>query len=170
MTGIRLVRDTRENAAEIAYQRFMLINRNRIHLSRHGDTTAANYPDQQSVLDRILDPPTGVVEWRYSIMDADTGEMVGFIRLTRLSTAEVEIGYWLGAEYQGRGYMLAAVRELTRQAVEDLEFERVVAWVHLRNNKSQRALTRNGYWAEGLDPERPGFLKLFYTPPGPATA
>lgn len=124
---------------------FELIDKNREHLNQHGDDTAEKYPDLESVQRRSAEQNTG--EYRYGIWMSDT--LVGFIKLTELDETSTEIGYWLGSEYQGRGFMSDAVEELTAYAIDGLGYEEVVAKVEENNNKSQLVLIRAGFQKTG---------------------
>lgn len=59
-----------------------------------------------------------------------------------------EIGYWLGAEFEGQGYVSEAVLLLERQAFA-LGFERVEIRCASKNDRSARVPTRCGYALEG---------------------
>ena len=55
----------------------------------------------------------------FAITDAETGQVIGSIdmRINRMATGH--IGYWLAAEARGRGVTTAALRALSRWAIED---------------------------------------------------
>ena len=55
----------------------------------------------------------------FAITDAETGEVIGSIDMSinRLQTGH--IGYWLAAESRGRGLTTAALRALSRWAIEE---------------------------------------------------
>jgi len=147
-----------------------LIDRNRRHLSRFGDDIAGNYLTFESVRDRIDKPPQGVWEYRCAIRDAETAQMVGFVKLTLLPHLYrvVEIGYWLGEEFTGLGYATKAVRFLTHLALTDPEFAyvQVRAWVHSDNLDSRKVLARAGYTEHGPDPDRDGLVRFSISPAG----
>ncbi|MCC6176599.1 MAG: GNAT family N-acetyltransferase [Chloroflexi bacterium] len=60
-----------------------------------------------------------------------------------------EIGYWLRADAQGRGYVLEAVRLVTQLAFETLGANRVEIRMDTRNERSRRVAERAGYTFEG---------------------
>ncbi|MEG2156130.1 MAG: GNAT family N-acetyltransferase [Burkholderiaceae bacterium] len=66
------------------------------------------------------------------------------------SACSVEIGYWLGEAYWGRGVSTQVVAALTRIAFEPLGVTRVFAPVHADNPASMRVLEKNGFEREGL--------------------
>lgn len=61
----------------------------------------------------------------------------------------VEIGFWLGEEFWGRGIVTEAVGAVTRHAFFTLGFERVFAEIFAWNPASMRVLEKNGYRQEG---------------------
>lgn len=60
----------------------------------------------------------------------------------------VEIGYWLGEPYWGRGVVTQVARVLTEQAFARPEVSRVFAAVHADNPASMRVLQKNGFFRE----------------------
>jgi ribosomal-protein-serine acetyltransferase len=82
---------------------------------------------------------------------------VGFHRVDRenLSTS---IGYWLGQEYEGRGLMSAAVRQLIDHAFSVWGLHRVELRIAPDNERSRALAGRLGFTEEGLlrDAERFG--------------
>ena len=62
----------------------------------------------------------------------------------------VEIGYWLGEPYWGRGVVTQVVRVLAAQAFGLLGVTRVFAPVHADNPASMRVLEKNGFRREAL--------------------
>jgi len=60
-----------------------------------------------------------------------------------------EIGYWMRASAEGKGYMQEAVRLVTVLAFETLGARRVRIRCDLRNVRSQRVAERLGYVREG---------------------
>jgi ribosomal-protein-serine acetyltransferase len=67
---------------------------------------------------------------------------------------QVEIGYWLGAEFQGKGLMTRACRALVDHAFKDLRLNRVQIRCAIGNTRScaipeRLAFTREGIIAQG---------------------
>jgi RimJ/RimL family protein N-acetyltransferase len=80
------------------------------------------------------------------------GEAVGGIGLhpqEDVHRRAMEIGYWLGEPYWGRGIVTEAVRALTRYAFETFDVARVYAYVYEWNPASARVLEKAGYRLEG---------------------
>lgn len=80
------------------------------------------------------------------------GEAVGGIGLhpqQDVHRRAMEVGYWLGEPYWGRGIVTAAVRAMTRYAFETFDVARVYAYVYEWNPASARVLEKAGYRLEG---------------------
>lgn len=65
-----------------------------------------------------------------------------------------EIGYILGRQYWGAGYMNEALKALINYAFENLNLNRLEADIDPRNNASQKTLQRLGFQKEGYMRER----------------
>lgn len=85
----------------------------------------------------------------YAIVLKETGLPVGSIGLHRNDLAEkedeLELGYWLGVPYWGRGIVPEAARELLRHAFEDLNLSRVWCGYYDGNEKSKRVQEKLGF-------------------------
>ena len=86
----------------------------------------------------------------FAITDAETGEVIGSIdmRINRMQTGH--IGYWLAAEARGRGLTTAALRALSRWAIEELGLGRVELVTDPDNVVSQRVAEKAGFTREGI--------------------
>jgi RimJ/RimL family protein N-acetyltransferase len=86
----------------------------------------------------------------FAITNAETGEVIGSIdmRINRMHTGHV--GYWLAAEARGRGLTTAALRALSRWAIEDLGLGRVELVTDPDNLASQRVAEKAGFQREGV--------------------
>lgn len=86
----------------------------------------------------------------FAIIDAETDAVIGSIdmRLTRLGAGH--IGYWMAAEARGRGLTTAALRRLTRWAIEELGLGRVELAADVENIASQRVAEKAGFQREGV--------------------
>lgn len=124
---------------------FALIDRNREHLSQFGDETAEKYPTLESFQESIL-RPKNPRRLRFGIRNRD-GVLVGSINLTpqARNRQRGEIGYYLGAEFQGKGYTTRAVETLTDYAFDQGGYEVLYGDVASRNIASERVLMMAGY-------------------------
>jgi RimJ/RimL family protein N-acetyltransferase len=86
----------------------------------------------------------------FAITDAETGEVIGSIDMSinRLQTGH--IGYWLAAESRGRGLTTAALRALSKWAIEERGLGRVELVTDPDNIASQRVAEKAGFQREGV--------------------
>lgn len=123
----------------VAYR--MAIESNVAHLSQFGDETAAKYPTLASVENSIFNPPNPT-KLRLGIWSVTS--FLGTVNMTpNEDGSEAEVGYWLDARRQGRGYATVAVKSLAAYANQ--RFDRVYAHVHPDNDRSAAVLTRAGF-------------------------
>lgn len=61
-----------------------------------------------------------------------------------------EIGYWLGASFQGKGLVTKACRVLINHAFNELKLNRVEMRCGVENKKSRRLPERLGFREEGI--------------------
>ena len=122
---------------------FDLIDSNRVHLSQHGDDTSEKYPTLEDVEARNNDQSPE--EYRFGIW-VDDSVMVGFAKLCGVGTSVVEVGYWIGEKFTGRGIVTRAVKTLLDYANTELGCDEIIAWVDEKNEKSQEVLRRIGFY------------------------
>lgn len=65
-------------------------------------------------------------------------------------SSSAEIGYWLAAEHQGKGYASEAVRALCRYLFEECEANRTVICNDVRNAASRAVAERVGFRLDGV--------------------
>ncbi len=70
--------------------------------------------------------------------------IVGF-KETTLDESRTEIGYWMREDYQGRGLMTAAVRELVRFAMEEQGIGEIIIKCAVGNERSRNIPLRLGF-------------------------
>jgi [ribosomal protein S5]-alanine N-acetyltransferase len=61
-----------------------------------------------------------------------------------------EIGYWLGANYWGKGFATAALRLMTAHGFDCMQLKKLCAPVLAPNTASMRVLAKCGYELEGI--------------------
>ena len=99
---------------------------------------------RQIIRDILSVPETYAIVWK------ETGQPIGSIGLhfhSDLATKddEVELGYWLGVPYWGRGIVPEAAREVLRHAFVDLHLARVWCGYYDGNEKSRRVQEKVGF-------------------------
>ncbi len=77
------------------------------------------------------------------------GKLAGTIGLHIRGEARAMIGYWLGAEFEGKGIMTLACRAMLAHAFRDLGVERVEIFAEPRNARSRAVPQRLGFKREG---------------------
>ncbi|MCX7568666.1 GNAT family protein [Tumebacillus sp. DT12] len=90
----------------------------------------------------------------------ETNELIGRITVNIIARGihqGAHIGYYIGQEHNGKGYMTEAVRLTLKYAFDVLDLHRVEANVMPRNKRSARVLEKVGFRYEGLCK---GFLKI----------
>lgn len=130
----------RQLALDDAQRYFDLVDFNREHFS-HDPSTTQKYKTVEDVLDSIENPDPN--KRRFGIWDSDV--MVGSINLTNKRPRVAEIGYWIGAEYAGRGFARRATELIIPYAFGSLEVDILQAWVNPKNVASRKTLERAGF-------------------------
>lgn len=79
-------------------------------------------------------------------------ELAGCIRYNYVDRTHrnTEVGYWLGAAFQGRGLVTRAARAMTAYAFETLGLNRVEIRCMSENVRSRRVPERLGFTQEGV--------------------
>lgn len=75
--------------------------------------------------------------------------MVDFHDISRENEAG-SIGYWLGEEFNGKGFMTSAVREMVSIGFNELELNRIEIQCATNNIKSRAIPERLGFIHEGI--------------------
>ena len=90
-------------------------------------------------------PPTSFA----IVVDGEAAGGIGFIVQEDVARRSVEIGYWLGETYWGRGIATAAVRAISERVFATLDVCRIYATVFESNPASWRVLEKAGFVFEG---------------------
>jgi len=107
--------------------------------------------DERAVIDRMRASWTRREDLTVGIFDRTTGRYLGGSGLHRINWALriFEIGYWVRATAEGRGYVTEAVQLLACLAFDRLEANRVEIYVDPQNVRSRRVPERLGFVLEG---------------------
>lgn len=89
---------------------------------------------------------------RFLIFNKETNEFIGTTGFHNIDwdVQKLEIGYWIDTQHSGKGYMVEAIEELTRYAVEDLGMKRVEIRTEAENLKSRAIPEKIGFRLEGI--------------------
>jgi len=89
---------------------------------------------------------------QFVIVLRETAQVIGSCLLFHFdeSSARAEVGYVLGREHWGAGYMLEAMQALVDFAFDQVGLRRLEAEIDPRNAASARLLGRLGFTQEGL--------------------
>lgn len=86
----------------------------------------------------------------FAIVLKETKKPIGSIGLFNpndelVGENEIEIGYWIGEEYWGNGFVPEAVNELLKYCFEELGYQKVWAGYFEGNLKSKRVVEKCGF-------------------------
>lgn len=118
----------------------VLLQKNRDHLTEHGDY-AEQVAMSRDQVEAELASESGNL--RFGIVLG--GALIGRIDLIAADPPKYGLGYWLAKEATGRGYASAALRELIGHARIDLYATDIYAGVTRGNAKSEALLERLGF-------------------------
>ncbi|WP_299703727.1 GNAT family protein [uncultured Pontibacter sp.] len=75
--------------------------------------------------------------------------IIGYKTIDRVNS-KLEIGYWLGEEFQGKAIMVRSCEALIKHAFEHMRMNRIQIKVGVGNRKSSRIPQRVGFKLEGI--------------------
>ncbi len=111
------------------------------------------YPDGEAekFIEHAQDRLRRGTGFAFAIIERESGELVGTVDLILEGrpAGEGEIGYWIGRDYQGRGYATLSARCLLAFAIDELGLERIVAGVLQGNEASVSVLQKCGMRLKG---------------------
>jgi len=112
--------------------------------------------DAQAWFDRATARLAAREAAQFVIVLRETGDVIGSCLLFKFdeASARAEVGYVLGRQYWGTGYMFEAMKALVDYAFEELGLRRLEAEIDPRNTASARLLERLRFTREGLLRER----------------
>lgn len=122
---------------------YALVDRNREHLTQHGDYTELGRATPASVAEELRDQQVGNARFGIWLDDA----LIGRADLSPRVPGHFVIGYWLGGEYTGRGYATRACAALIRHGRDTLGATAIFAGVTKGNAASEALLGRLGFRA-----------------------
>ncbi len=88
----------------------------------------------------------------FFIFRADDEQLLGGLTLGQIRRGVAQtgtLGYWMGEDFAGKGYMSRAVRAVCRYGFSTLQLHRIEAACLLHNEASRRVLESCGFKQEG---------------------
>ncbi len=86
----------------------------------------------------------------YAITETETGKLLGCCSLETASDGKaLELGYWVGEPFWGRGIATQAVHALVDMAFRTREIEHIDARCRVINPASRRVLQKSGFQFQG---------------------
>ena len=137
LTGLRLIRLRRDHAAAL----YNLIDRNRGHLTQHGDYQDLGQATPDSVVESLTNPIDQNIKYGIWLND----DLIGRVDLSPRDAGTFVIGYWLGSDFTGHGYATLACRSLINDAIQQQLATTIYAGVTKGNVKSEALLSRLGF-------------------------
>ena len=92
---------------------------------------------------------------RFLLVRTDDDVIVGQVALSEIMRGPLQqafVGYWIGSEFTGRGYMTGGVRRVVQIAFTALGLSRLEANVQPHNGASLAVLRKVGFRREGFSP------------------
>ena len=133
--------ELRELTSGDAVAIFDLAARNRGHLTRFGDyedLAASTLEDFEADLSEPPDDSLRMGIWR-------SDELMGRVDLHRVAPRTFVLGYWIGSEYAGNGYVTESCRALMDHARRVLDATEFWAGVRHVNHPSAGVVRRLGF-------------------------
>ena len=103
--------------------------------------------DSLSIIRNVLSAPE-----TYTVCLKEDNRPIGSVGLimpmqshTRVGEDEIEIGYWIGVDFWGNGYIPEAVRRMQRHVFEDLGCSAMWCGYYDGNSKSKRCQEKCGF-------------------------
>lgn len=94
----------------------------------------------------------------------ETRNLAGTVGTHLHGEGEIEIGYWFSPAVHGLGYATEAVRAIIAALTQNFPERIILAECRPENLASWRLLLRVGFHPAGVAGERPGRMKLIFTP------
>jgi ribosomal-protein-serine acetyltransferase len=122
---------------------YELVDRNRTHLTQHGDWTDLGDATPESIQASLSDLDDRNAQFGIWL----DGRLIGRTDLNARTPGNFVLSYWLGGEFTGKGYATAACQALIAYGKAELGARTVYAGVTKGNAKSEALLRRLGFRA-----------------------
>ncbi|MBW8362637.1 MAG: GNAT family N-acetyltransferase [Kaistella sp.] len=89
--------------------------------------------------------------FRFAIRENEIGKLIGIIGLHLTKEHhKAELGYWLGKDFWGKGYLTETLKAVFQFGFKDLQLNKIYATHFLHNPASGRVMQKAGMEFEGL--------------------
>ncbi|MEI6352712.1 MAG: GNAT family N-acetyltransferase [Candidatus Nomurabacteria bacterium] len=91
-------------------------------------------------------------EWVFAIFTKENNIYIGNIgiKYDEINNTISNLGYWIGEDFWGNGYMSEAVEEICKYSFKILKVRKIIAKVFSPNKASQKVLIKSGFEIEGI--------------------
>jgi RimJ/RimL family protein N-acetyltransferase len=146
VTTPRLIlrRPDRDDVADIAF----LANNRKIATMVSRMPNPYGVADARSFVERNRDG--GINGGVFAVTLAATGRFIGCAALDSSKGNGLELGYWLGEPFWGKGYATEAAHALVDLAFHGTDVERVFATCRTSNPASRRVIQKSGFQHAGI--------------------
>lgn len=93
------------------------------------------------------------IDYRFLITEKESKKVIGQISITNIIRGVAQsafVGYWIGFEYQNKGYITEAANAIFTFAFETLKLHRLSLWIATENEASLRVAEKLGLRYEGI--------------------
>jgi len=112
------------------------------------------YPDglaEKWIREQMMPAMEEGTDFVFAITLRKTGEFMGVLGMHDLNEHKrIDVGYWLGEVYWGKGYATEALRRAIQFGFEELDVNRIYAEFFTFNTASRRVMEKSGMTFEGV--------------------
>ncbi|MDD2870966.1 MAG: GNAT family protein [Candidatus Gracilibacteria bacterium] len=92
------------------------------------------------------------IRWDAIIIEKQSGNMIGNFGVVVYdeSINGIELGYWLGVDYQGKGYITECVEKIKKIGFDDFGYNRILIKATKENISSTNVAKRCGFHFDGV--------------------
>lgn len=133
-----------------------MYNRNREFFEKHSPSVSEEFYTEEYQIGKINSyKEDRVADRRYDFVVCHKADdrIIGSVSLSFVVRGPLQscmIGYSLDKDYNGRGYMTEAVKQVVQYAFDELKFHRITGEASPRNPGSIRVLENAGFHKEGI--------------------
>jgi len=155
--GLYLKRITHDDAREV----FDLIDRNRLFLRRWLPFVDETHTAENTLafVDSLQKPFCN--QMVFSIVHDDViAGLIGFKDIDALNR-RLEIGYWIGEKFQGKGIVTESCRALINKAFKNMNINRIAIRCAIGNTASSNIPKKLGFSLEGIERQGERHREIF---------